>query len=104
MSQNCPETKTLRLDPNSMLSFKCGSSCDTGKFEWYWRTRGQREEMAVKLDQQDPSLTIQSVGYKDGGIYTCQCLPDGPKCDQHVHSKSSDMHTSLPPFHCYIIK
>lgn len=88
MSQSCPDTKYLRLDPDSLLDLKCGSSCNGGSFEWLKRKRGQKEKAAIKLDLQGPTLTVQSVGYNDGGVYECRCLPDGPQCEQDVYGKT----------------
>ena len=87
MSQSCPETQTLRQDPHSHLNIKCGSSCDSGKFEWHKKKRGEVEQTAIKLDLQDSTLSVPSVDYSDGGMYICQCVPLGPKCEQDVYGK-----------------
>lgn len=85
MSQTCPDTAVLKLDPNSLLDFKCGSSCSTDTFEWFKRERGKKEE--TKLDVQGPTMTVQSVYYNHGGVYGCRCLPEGPLCEQDVYSE-----------------
>lgn len=95
MSQNCPPTETLRLSRNSQLALECGSPCGLEaqvtnlKYEWLRSSSsgssGKGEEFKIETD--GPRMVIKSVEYKDGGIYKCRCLPDGPQCQQNVYSK-----------------
>lgn len=87
MSQKCPETETLRLNRYDLLELKCGSPCGASNSDGYKWTKSSRELSEVELDFHGPTFTIQSVDYEDQGSYQCRCLPNGPQCEQAVHSK-----------------
>jgi hypothetical protein len=64
--------------------------CGTGSTQFEWLrslSDGDTEEDLSTLPYDDSKLVIESVGYQDGGIYKCRCLPDGALCELPVYSE-----------------
>lgn len=66
---------------------ECQSNCGSEPTSYEWlQTIGADGENST-LESKDFQIVVESVDYKDGGVYKCRCIPDGPLCEQSVYSK-----------------
>ena len=86
-TQQCPNLETLRLAPESRLELECQSVCGSKPISYEWLQIIGADGENSTLESSDLQLVVESVDYKDGGVYKCRCLPDGPLCEQSVYSK-----------------